>query len=177
MNCDLTPNLDRFIGVDYGQRKIAWTILDDLGIIQGYDEYVLPLDPHDNCHMCQLGMLADVVDGRLTDQWVTPRTLVTVELPIMAANNFVQTKLAMVAGMVIASVSRATDKHLMVPPGSWKLNFTDHGDASKEQVAEEAVQRYPHLVMGQHSQDVFDSLGIARWGLDKWNDEIEEEVS
>lgn len=167
MNCDLTPQIDRFIGVDYAQRRIAWTVMDDIGVIQSMDELALPALPDDNCHLCQLGMLADYVDANMTDRWVTPRTLVAIELPIYGLNVNTQTKMAMVAGMVVASITRSTDKHVLVPPATWKKDFTGNGHATKQDVAQAALEHYPHLNQPAWapSQDQFDSIGIARWAM------------
>ena len=178
MNCDLTPSINRFVGVDYGQRRIAWVVLNKDAGIEGIDELALPEAKHETCHMCHLGMMADYVDGNLTDKWCTPRTLVTIEMPIMVASPFVQTKMAMVAGMVVASISRSTDKHMLVPPGTWKKNLTGHGDATKDDVHDEVFERYINL--GRHrpdtSFDITDSAGIALWGLNQWQLSMEVTV-
>lgn len=103
--------------------------------------------------------LSKRIEGAFADEdhWVY------IETPVMGVNAKALRDQAFVIGMLRHELWLYARGNSLVDNGTWKKAVLGGGHASKEEIAQYAVQRFPQLE--GESQDIFDATCIALFGL------------
>ena len=88
---------------------------------------------------------------------------VYIETPVMGVNVKALRDQAFVVGMLRYELWRRGQAHSLVDNGTWKKAVLGGGKASKEEIADYAIQRFS--MTKEYKQDVYDATCIALFGL------------
>lgn len=156
----------RYVGIDYGVRRVAWAQLSSTGELLEVGEVVMAADegreePEEIFDLVLAFHLRFGCTLLGTD-------VVAIERPITGSsrNAFTAAQMAMRCGALCYRACIHTKHVFLVPPSTWKkYSAVGNGKASKAQVREVIANQYGLTCV---SQDICDAIAMAQWAKYYW---------
>ena len=149
--------MKKILGIDADSKKIALVCLRENGDRDSHMSLISDKKA-DNVQR-----LVDLIS--LFEKWVEiiKPDKVYIEESIFIQNYLTSRSISEVIGNIKLVLAKAKIDFKMVPVTTWKKNAVGKGNASKEEVKQFIVKKYPDF--GEESQDICDATAIALFGV------------